>query len=133
MCIRDSLEDGPTTVSDAEFERIAAHFTPPAWETLPAADPAHAARLTTDKAFANWVKRCVQAHKTPGYAAVTLSLKAPGVAPGDITDTQMVAVADLADRFSFGELRVSHEQNVVLADVRQSDLYEVWQLSLIHI
>ncbi|SBT09729.1 Nitrite/sulfite reductase hemoprotein beta-component ferrodoxin domain protein [Candidatus Accumulibacter aalborgensis] len=126
------LEDGPTTVSDAEFERIAAHFTPPAWETLPAADPAHAARLTTDKAFANWVKRCVQAHKTPGYAAVTLSLKAPGVAPGDITDTQMVAVADLADRFSFGELRVSHEQNVVLADVRQSDLYEVWQIARSH-
>jgi sulfite reductase (NADPH) hemoprotein beta-component len=74
--------------------------------------------ICTDKAFANWVKRCVHAHKTPGYAAVTLSLKAPGVAPGDISDVQMIAVADLADRFSFGELRVSHEQNVVLADVK---------------
>jgi sulfite reductase (NADPH) hemoprotein beta-component len=59
----------------------------------------------------------VHAHKTPGYAAVTLSLKAPGVAPGDISDVQMIAVAELAERFSFGELRVSHEQNVVLADV----------------
>jgi sulfite reductase (NADPH) hemoprotein beta-component len=64
----------------------------------------------------------VHAHKVPGYAAVTLSLKAPGAAPGDITDVQMDAVADLADRFSFGELRVAHEQNVVLTDVRQRDL-----------
>jgi sulfite reductase (NADPH) hemoprotein beta-component len=88
--------------------------------------------LSTDKAFANWVKRCVHRPQDPGYAAVTLSLKAPGVAPGDITDAQMIAVADLADRFSFGELRVSHEQNVVLADVRQSDLYEVWQIARSH-
>jgi sulfite reductase (NADPH) hemoprotein beta-component len=126
------LQDGPTTVPDAEFARIAHHFAPPPWETLPAEDSAHAARLSSDKAFANWVKRCVHAHKTPGYAAVTLSLKAPGVAPGDITDAQMLAVADLADRFSFGELRVTHEQNVVLADVRQSDLYEVWQIARSH-
>ena len=126
------LQDGPTTVPDGEFARIAHHFAPPPWETLPAEDSAHAARLSSDKAFANWVKRCVHAHKTPGYAAVTLSLKAPGVAPGDITDAQMLAVADLADRFSFGELRVTHEQNVVLADVRQSDLYEVWQIARSH-
>jgi sulfite reductase (NADPH) hemoprotein beta-component len=126
------LQDGPTTVPDGEFARIAHHFAPPPWETLPAEDSAHAARLSSDKAFANWVKRCVHAHKTPGYAAVTLSLKAPGVAPGDITDAQMLAVADLADRFSFGELRVTHEQNVVLADVRQRDLYEVWQIARSH-
>ncbi|WP_299068399.1 nitrite/sulfite reductase [Accumulibacter sp.] len=126
------LQDGPTTVPDAEFARIAHHFAPPPWETLPAEDSAHAARLSSDKAFANWVKRCVHAHRTPGYAAVTLSLKAPGVAPGDITDAQMLAVADLADRFSFGELRVTHEQNVVLADVRQRDLYEVWQIARSH-
>ncbi|WP_300318781.1 nitrite/sulfite reductase [Accumulibacter sp.] len=123
------LRDGETTVTDAEFERIAQHFTPPAWQSLPADDPGHAARLRDDKAFANWVKRCVHPHKTPGYAAVTLSLKAAGAAPGDITEQQMIAVADLADRFSFGELRVSHEQNVVLADVRQSDLHEVWQIA----
>ncbi|MCP5247916.1 MAG: nitrite/sulfite reductase [Candidatus Accumulibacter sp.] len=123
------LRDGETTVTDAEFERIAQHFTPPAWQSLPAEDPGHAARLRDDKAFANWVKRCVHPHKTPGYAAVTLSLKAAGAAPGDITEQQMIAVADLADRFSFGELRVSHEQNVVLADVRQSDLHEVWQIA----
>jgi sulfite reductase (NADPH) hemoprotein beta-component len=123
------LRDGETTVTDAEFDRIARHFEPPAWETLAAEDPVHSARLHTDKAFANWVKRCVHAHKTPGYAAVTLSLKAPGVAPGDISDVQMIAVADLADRFSFGELRVSHEQNVILADVKLGDLHEVWQIA----
>jgi sulfite reductase (NADPH) hemoprotein beta-component len=123
------LRDGETTVTDAEFDRIAGHFEPPAWETLPAEDPVHNARLTTDKAFANWVKRCVHAHKTPGYAAVTLSLKAPGVAPGNISDAQMIAVADFADRFSFGELRVSHEQNLILSDVKLGDLHELWQLA----
>ncbi|HRF11611.1 MAG: Sulfite reductase [ferredoxin] [Candidatus Accumulibacter phosphatis] len=126
------LKDGPTTVPDAEFTRLAGHFKPPAWDTLPAEDPVHAARISTDLAFANWVRRCVHAHKTPGYAAVTLSLKAPGVAPGDISDAQMIAVADLAERFSFGEVRVSHEQNLVLADVRQRDLHEIWQIARSH-
>ena len=126
------LKDGPTTVPDTEFARIAAHFAPPAWENLPAVDELHAARVAGDLAFANWVRRCVHPHRTPGYAAVTLSLKAPGAAPGDISDTQMLVVADLADRFSFGELRVTHEQNIVLADVRQSDLHEVWQIARRH-
>ena len=126
------LKDGPTTVPDTEFARIAAHFAPPAWENLPAVDELHAARVAGDLAFANWVRRCVHPHRTPGYAAVTLSLKAPGAAPGDISDTQMLVVADLADRFSFGELRVTHEQNVVLADVRQRDLHELWQIARRH-
>jgi sulfite reductase (NADPH) hemoprotein beta-component len=65
-------------------------------------------------------------HKVPGYTAVTLSLKKPGIAPGDITSEQMEAVADLADQYSFGELRISHEQNIILADVKLSDLHEVW-------
>ncbi|WP_300450017.1 nitrite/sulfite reductase [Accumulibacter sp.] len=126
------LCDGPTTVPDTEFARLAGHFAPPPWETLPAEDLAHSRRLHSEKAFANWVKRCVHDHRTPGYAAVTLSLKAPGAAPGDITDEQMLVVADLAERFSFGELRVTHEQNIVLADVRQCDLYEVWQIARRH-
>jgi len=127
-----ALQDGPTTVPDEEFARIARHFAPPARETLPAVDPVHAARVANDRAFANWVRRCVQAHRTPGYAAVTLSLKAPGVAPGDISEDQMIAVAELAERFSFGEVRVTHEQNLVLADVRQGDLHEVWQIARQH-
>ncbi|EXI75278.1 MAG TPA: nitrite/sulfite reductase [Candidatus Accumulibacter phosphatis] len=126
------LKDGPTTVPDEEFARIAAHFAPPAWATLPAVDEGLTARVAGDLAFANWVRRCVHPHRAPGYAAVTLSLKAPGAAPGDISDTQMLVVADLADRFSFGELRVTHEQNIVLADVRQSDLHEIWQIARRH-
>ena len=126
------LKNGPATLTDAEFNRVAAHFQPPAYESLPDNDPAFAAALSTDKAFATWAKRSVHPHRIPGYAAVTLSLKAPGSPPGDITDTQMDAVADLADRFSFGELRVTHEQNVVLADVRQRDLIEVWKIARAH-
>lgn len=123
------IKDGPSTLTDIEFERIAAHFTPPAYETLSNDDLSYAAHLKDDKAFANWAKRSVHAHKIAGYAAITLSLKAPGVPPGDITDLQMEAVADLADRFSFGELRISHEQNIVLSDVRKSDLYEIWKIA----
>ena len=120
------LKDGPATLTDTEFGRIAAHFTPPAYVSLPADDPTFAAAIAANKTFAAWARRSVHAHKVPGYATVTLSLKPPGVAPGDITDVQMDAVADLADRYSFGELRVTHEQNVVLADVRQGDLFDVW-------
>src|SRR5207302_6563521 len=77
--------------------------------------------------FGAWLKRNVHPHKIRGYAAVTLSLKKTGVPPGDVTAAQMDAIAALADRYSFGELRVSHEQNLVLADVRQSDLVTVWR------
>ncbi len=121
------IKDGPTTLTDAEFERIAAHFAPPAYEALPADDSGLNAALASDKAFAAWTKRSLHAHKVPGYTALTLSLKAPGQPPGDITERQMEAVADLADHYSFGELRVTHEQNVVLADVRKKDLYELWK------
>jgi sulfite reductase (NADPH) hemoprotein beta-component len=126
------LKDGPTTLTDEEFERIAAHFAPPPYESLADDDSGFTTALADDKAFAAWVRRSVHAHKVPGYAAVTLSLKAPGKPPGDITDAQMEAVADLADRYGFGELRVTHEQNVVLTDIRRRDLYEVWQAARRH-
>ena len=73
------------------------------------------------------MQRNVHPHKVPGYAAVSLSLKKTGVPPGDVTAAQMDAIAELADRYSFGELRVSHEQNLVLADVRRRDLHALWQ------
>jgi sulfite reductase (NADPH) hemoprotein beta-component len=117
------LKDGPATLIPEEIERIAARFTRPKYERLADLD---LSRLSSFPGFAAWVKRNVQAHKVPGYAAVTLSLKKTGVPPGDATTEQMNAVADLADRYSFGELRVSHEQNLVLADVRQGDLVELW-------
>lgn len=123
------LKDGPTTLTDEEFNRVAAHFAPPAYESFAGDDESFIAARASDKAFAAWIKRSLHAHKVPGYAAITLSLKAPGVAPGDITDKQMEVVADLADRYSFGELRVTHEQNVVLSDVKQSELYALWQIA----
>ncbi len=124
---------GPATITQAEYDRVAAHFTAPAYQTAnatqAAVDAEYLAKIASEKAFARWVDRNTHAHKVPGYAAVTLSLKPHGVAPGDITAEQMDVVADLAERYSFGELRISHEQNIILADVRQSDLYEVWQLA----
>ena len=117
---------GPATVPDAEFERLAAFFEAPAYERLGGDDPAFKAAVADNRAFANWAKRNVHPHKIPGYAIVTLSLKRIGVAPGDATSDQMDAIADLADQFSFGEIAVSHEQNLILRDVRQADLFELW-------
>ena len=118
------LKDGPETLTQDEFDRVAAYFAPPAYATLPAIDPlaAHA----DNKAFANWLSRNVKPHKVPGYAAVLLSLKKTGVPPGDATAEQMDFIADLADRYSFGEIRPTHEQNLVLADVRQDQLFALW-------
>jgi sulfite reductase (NADPH) hemoprotein beta-component len=121
------LKDGPSTLTEEELARVAAFFTAPAYQTLPATDATFEQFKSDNKAFANWVKRNVRGHRVPGYAAVVLSLKKTGVPPGDATAAQMDFVADLADRYSFGEVRVTHEQNLVLADVRQSALIELWE------
>ncbi len=120
-------KDGPGTLTQAELDRASAGFVVPAYASLPRTDGAFEAAQRSDKSFANWVRRNVKLHKVDGYAAVLLSLKETGRAPGDITAEQMEAVADLADRYSFGELRFSHTQNLVLADVKQVDLYTLWQ------
>ena len=121
------LKDGPSTVPQEEFDRVAAHFVAPAYRTLPASDTGFETLKRENKPFAKWVERNVRAHRVPGYAAVVVSLKKPGVAPGDCSSEQMELVADLADRYSFGELRVTHEQNLVLSDVEQSQLFALWQ------
>jgi sulfite reductase (NADPH) hemoprotein beta-component len=121
------IKDSPNTITDEEFARVARHFEPPAYEELRDDDAAYAKALESNRGFAKWVERNVHGHRRPGYAAVTLSLKRTGVPPGDITAEQMDAVADLAERYSFGELRVSHEQNLILADVPKRDLYAVWE------
>jgi sulfite reductase (NADPH) hemoprotein beta-component len=118
------LKDGPETLTAEEFNRVAAYFEPPEYAALPNIDPC--AEHADNKAFANWLQRNVKPHKVPGYASVVLSLKKTGVPPGDATAEQMDFIADLADRYSFGELRVTHEQNLVLADVEQAKLFEVW-------
>jgi sulfite reductase (NADPH) hemoprotein beta-component len=121
------LHGGPGTLAQADYDRVAAGFAAPDYEPLGEKDALFEIRKRGDKAFAAWVRRCVHAHKVPGYAAVTVSLKPTGVAPGDCTAEQMEAVAALAERYSFGELRVSHEQNLILADVRKRDLYTLWK------
>ncbi len=120
------LKDGPATLSEEEVRRVEARFTRPQYEALAGDDSWHLARLASEPAYAAWTRRNVHPHKAPGYAAVTLSLKKTGVPPGDATADQMDAVAGLADRYSQGELRVSHEQNLILADVRQADLHALW-------
>lgn len=122
------LKDGPATLTEAELKRVSSHFTAPAYEAgLPIMAPELIEQVAHDRAFSRWVDRCVHPHRVPGYAAVTLSLKSPTQAPGDATSEQMIAIAGLAERFSFGELRVTHEQNLVLSDVRQTDLHPLWQ------
>ena len=121
------LKDGPGKLTAAEVSRIEARFTRPQYQSLDALSVQYTQALARERGFANWAGRNVHPHKVPGYAAVMLSLKKTGVPPGDATADQMDAVADLADRYSFGELRVSHEQNLVLSDVRQSDLRALWQ------
>ncbi|MEO7727414.1 MAG: nitrite/sulfite reductase [Burkholderiales bacterium] len=121
------LKDGLSTLTRDEVQRVEGRFTRPHYRKSDALSSGYVLAIARDKAFNNWVRRNVQPHKVAGYAAVTLSLKKTGVPPGDATAAQMDAVADLADRYSFGELRVSHEQNLILADVRQDDLYELWQ------
>ena len=117
------LRDGPNTITAEAFARIAAHFVDP---PLAEAAPAASKRLAVSAAFRAWKKRNVIAHRHPAYAAVAISLKREGIAPGDATAEEMEAVAQLADRFSFGEVRVSYHQNLILPHVRQIDLEAVY-------
>ena len=113
-------------LTDEDLDRMRAHFTAHPYETL-GPDPEFARRQAEDSRFAAFVRRNVQPHRVDGYRIVFVSLKAHGIAPGDITAEQMDVVADLAERYSFGELRSTHDQNVVLADVAEKDVYAVWQ------
>ena len=123
------LKDGPATLTEQEINRIKQHFTAPAYQILDENIIAKqlADSAASEKAFANWMCRNVKQHKQPGYRIVILSLKPTGVAPGDVTDKQLDAIADLADEYSFGEARATHSQNIVLADINGNRLYELWQ------
>ncbi|RQH08407.1 nitrite/sulfite reductase [Paraburkholderia dinghuensis] len=121
------LKDGPSTLTQAEVDRVSQHFAPPAYEKLADTDASYETHLLENRAFARWVERNVRTHRVAGYASVTLSLKPHGIAPGDATDKQMEAVADWADEYAFGYIRVSHEQNLILADVRKRDLFALWE------
>lgn len=127
------LKDGPAQLTEAEYQRVASAFVPPVYHSLADTDLDFGTRLAESPAFARWVARNVQPHKVPGYTSVVLSTK-PGMAspPGDVTAVQMLAVTDWSQRFGFGEIRIAHEQNIVLPDVPKTDLYALWQLACKH-
>ena len=125
------IQNSDDNFTQAEWDRVAQHFTKPAYKSLTALSTEQVVAQAPEAekiAFTRWLERNVSAHQVPGYAIVTLSLKPHVVvAPGDATTAQMNAIADLADQYSFGELRATHEQNLVLADVEQAKLFELWQ------
>ncbi|MGI9374437.1 MAG: nitrite/sulfite reductase [Hyphomicrobiales bacterium] len=115
-------------VDEQELARISAYFLPPALKVLDKVQPDFESTKLSNPEFARWVKANVAAHNTDGYAIANISVKPAGGIPGDITAEQMRTVADIAERFSFDEIRVSHHQNLVLPHVEQSDLYEIWRV-----
>lgn len=125
------LKDGPATLTGDEIERMKSFFTMPDYKTVDAQALDSELQQTAgqNKAFARWLERNTRTQKQAGYRSVSLSLKPAGVAPGDVTDQQLETIADLADRFSFGELRSTHNQNIVLTDVLVCELFELWELA----
>ncbi len=123
----EDLKDLTVDLPPSELARIAAYFAPPAYETFPPVSIDFEMHKREDADFARWARINLVAHKQPGYAIVNLSLKPTGGVPGDATAEQMEAIADLADRYSFGEIRVTHEQNLTFPYVRQQDLYPLWR------
>ncbi|WP_447785081.1 nitrite/sulfite reductase [Pseudomonas germanica] len=124
------LKDGPAQLTDVEYERVARAFVAPAYQSLSDTELDFGSQLMAFPDFARWVSRNTQAHKVPGYVSAVLSTK-PGAdtPPGDLTAAQMEAVADWSEQFGFGEIRIAHEQNLILPDVRKSDLLALWTLA----
>ncbi|MGH8551563.1 MAG: nitrite/sulfite reductase [Methylococcales bacterium] len=120
--IREGMKIDP-----ARFEYMRQHFALPDYDYKAVTETNGTHPRDQNPAFQTWLKHNTAEHKIPGYRAVYLSLKAPDSPPGDITESQLDTVADLADRYSFGQVRSTHRQNLVLADVRQSDLFELWE------
>jgi sulfite reductase (NADPH) hemoprotein beta-component len=122
-----SIKDGALVLEPAMVTDIASRFRYPDYATLDDSPAELAAARRNERGFDAWLGNCVTNHKVPGYAIVTLSLKPEGGTPGDCTATQMDKLADLADRYSFGEVRVGHEQNLALPHVAQRDLPALWR------
>jgi sulfite reductase (NADPH) hemoprotein beta-component len=122
-----SIKDGPLALDAAAVAGIAGRFRYPVYERLQENPPELGAARRADRGFDAWMNNSVANHKVPGYAIVTLSLKPEGGTPGDATAAQMETIADLADRYSSGEIRVGHEQNLALPHVAQRDLSALWR------
>jgi len=118
---------GALGIPPEEMARIAAYFAPPQFETLPAEAPEYEEKLKNDAGFADWARANVHAHRMAGYAIATISLKEPGKTPGDCSSDQMEALAGIMDAFGQAEIRVSHEQNLVLPHMKKRDLFALWE------
>ena len=123
----ERIKDGSLKVPQEEIDRINAYFASPEYEVLEDISEELDAVRKIDEEFDRWMKSSVVAHKVPGYSIVNITLKAPGRVPGDINADDMDAMADLADQYSLGEIRVSHRQNLTLVDVKQQALHSLWQ------
>jgi len=121
------IKDSPTRLTPDAITKFQGYFTEPDYQTLENASDLLGKQRFENREFDKWLTHNVDEHKKPGYAIVTLTLKKTGTPPGDVTDAQLEDIADLADEYSFGEVRATHEQNIVLADVRQDRLFELWQ------
>jgi sulfite reductase (NADPH) hemoprotein beta-component len=121
------VKDSALTLTEQEIERCQNFFAAPDYESLENSPSQLIENLQSNLLFAAWHSQNVKPHKIPGYSIVTICFKETGVAPGDVTDRQLEQIADLADQYSFGEIRISHQQNIVMADVRQDQLYELWK------
>ncbi|USD23241.1 nitrite/sulfite reductase [Microbulbifer variabilis] len=128
------IKDGVEKLTPEALQWAKSFFTEPDYKSFDgaASEAALQQQADSDKAFARWLDRNAYPHRVPGYRAIKLSTKPTGVPPGDVTDRQLEAIADLADAYSFGEARATHDQNVVLADVEQGQLYELWQQARKH-
>ena len=122
-----AIKDGALALDEAVVADIASRFSYPDYEKLADSPSSLQDAKLADRRFDAWFRNSVAPHKVPGYAIVTLSLKPEGVPPGDATAEQMDKIADLAERYSFSEIRVGHEQNLVLPHVAQRDLFAVWK------
>ena len=120
------LKDSQLTLPEADIRAIEAYFAPPALSARPEGDEAIRLARLDSKSFSEWLDQNVTTHRHPDYAAVTISLKGIGEVPGDASDSQMEAVADLAEKYAFDEIRVSHEQNLILPHVARADLKAVY-------
>ena len=120
------IKNGALLLTDEEITRCKSFFTDPNYESLADTPDSLSDRLQNNILFSSWHTQNVKPHKMPGYAIVTICFKETGVPPGDVTDRQLNHLAQLADEYSFGEVRVSHQQNIVFADVRQDKLYDFW-------
>ena len=122
----EHLRNGPGTLTEEEIRRVKNDFVPPSYENIENEEILLGEQRLQNRRFDTWVANNVDPHKQKGYSIVTLSTKTTGIPPGDVSDIQMDAVSDWSDEYGYGEIRISHEQNFVLPDVRQSDLLELF-------